>query len=260
MASHSDQSWIYFSCVLVHQKSLMHPQLSVSLLSWVWLKPMLDPNICSQAAGCKITLDLSWLLGPQSEILETTQNHLKLGRSCYLLPLVMGIDLSWSVANTASQELICGPLVQTFYKHVSYCIFVEKVNVCHTELVWCSGKDLSPVWNPGRYLWWTFPGIQSWNTDHQAPYKCYLQASSLPAAGMGFRAQDLGWCFGVHSPGPVWVLEMPYSHMSWELPQVHGDSVLKKTHEKTAVTSSSVRCEIQILFGNTTFLCSKRNL
>lgn len=115
MASHSDQSWIYFSCVLVHQKSLMHPQLSVSLLSWVWLKPMLDPSICSQTVGCKITLDLSWLLGPQSEFLETTQNHLKLGRSCYLLPLVMGIDLSWSVANTASQELICTNLLQACF-------------------------------------------------------------------------------------------------------------------------------------------------
>ena len=76
MASHSDQSWICFCCGLVHQKSLTHPQISVSLLSWVCLKPMLDPSIYIQTAGCKITLDLSWHLGPWSDFLETTQNNL----------------------------------------------------------------------------------------------------------------------------------------------------------------------------------------
>lgn len=94
----------------------------------------------------------------------------------------------------------------------------------------------------------------------QAPYKWSLWASPLPAAGLGFRTQALGWCLGVHSPGPVCVLEMSYSCMFWELPQMPGDSALKKTHERRAVTSPTERCKVCILFGNITFLCSTSHL
>lgn len=94
----------------------------------------------------------------------------------------------------------------------------------------------------------------------QAPYKWSLRASPLPAAGLGFRAQALGWRLGVHSQfGPVCVLEMSYSRMFWELPQMPGDSASKKTHERTAVTSSTARCKVCVLFGNVTFWCSERN-
>lgn len=38
-----------------------------------------------------------------------------------------------------------------------------------------------------------------------------------------------------------------------------GDSASKKTHERTAVTSSTARCKVCVLFGNVTFWCSERN-
>lgn len=56
------------------------------------------------------------------------------------------------------------------------------------------------------------------------PVSLSLWSSPLSVAGLGLRVQALG---SFH--GPVWVEEMSCSHLFWELPQMPGDSALRKS-------------------------------
>lgn len=82
-----------------------------------------------------------------------------------------------------------------------------------------------------------FPTVKFWKTTSLAfspenidlnPGSLSSLSSPLSVSGLGFGAQALGSCLGVHSPGIVWALEMSHSHKFWELLQMPGDNALKK--------------------------------